>query len=153
LLPTPYFHVVFTLPDELGPLALQNPRVVYGTLFRATAETLLAIAADPKHLGAEIGFLAALHTWGQNLHLHPHLHCVVPGGGLAPTGDRWIGCRQGFFLPVKVLSRVFRGKFLAHLEEAFRRGHLAFHGQQEDLAAAGGVKAWVRASLARCSCW
>ena len=118
LLPTPYFHVVFTLPDELGPLALRNPRVVYGTLFRATAETLLAIAADHKQLGAEIGFLAALHTWGQNLHLHPHLHCVVPGGGLAPTGDRWIGCQPGFFLPVKVLSRVFRGKFLAHLEEA-----------------------------------
>lgn len=134
LLPTEYFHVVFTLPDELGPLTLQNPRVVYGTLFRATAETLLQIAADPKHLGAEIGFLAVLHTWGQNLHLHPHVHCVVPGGGLAPTGDRWIGCRPGFFLPVKVLSRVFRGKFLAHLEEAFHRGQLAFHGQQKDRA-------------------
>ena len=99
LLPTPYFHVVFTLPDELGPLALQNPRVVYGTLFRATAETLLAIAADHKQLGAEIGFLAALHTWGQNLHLHPHLHCVVPGGGLAPTGDRWPQETREFLTP------------------------------------------------------
>jgi hypothetical protein len=134
LLPTPYFHVVFTLPDELGPLAVQNPRVVYGALFRATAETLLQVAADPKHLGADIGFLAVLHTWGQNLHLHPHLHCVVPGGGLAPTGDRWIGCRPGFFLPVRVLSRVFRGKFLAHLEAAFGRGQLTFHGQQAYLA-------------------
>ncbi len=135
LLPIEYFHVVFTLPDELGPLTLQNPRVVYGTLLRATAETLLQIAADPKHLGAEIGFLAVLHTWGQKLHLHPHVHCVVPGGGLAPTGNRWVGCRPGFFLPVKVLSRVFRGKFVSHLEEAFRRGQLSFHGQQKYLAA------------------
>jgi hypothetical protein len=134
LLSTPYFHVVFTLPDELGPLALQNPRVVYNTLFRATAETLLQIAANPKHLGAEIGFLAVLHTWGQNLHLHPHLHCVVPGGGLAPTGDRWISCRPGFFLPVRVLSRVFRDKFLSYLEAAFGHGQLTFHGQQAYLA-------------------
>ena len=138
LLPIEYFHVVFTLPDELGPLTVQNPRVVYGTLFRATAETLLQIAADPKHLGAEIGFLAVLHTWGQNLHLHPHVHCLVPGGGLAPTGDRWIPCRPGFFLPVKVLSRVFRGKFLAYLEEAFHRGQLAFHGQQKERARVDG---------------
>jgi hypothetical protein len=135
LLPVEYFHVVFTLPDDLNPVALQNPRVVYGTLFRAAAETLQPIAADPKHLGAEIGFLAVLPTWGQNLHLHPHVHCVVPGGGLTLAGDRWVGCRPGFFLPVKVLSRLFRGKFLAHLEEAFRHGQLAFHGQQAHLAA------------------
>jgi Putative transposase/Transposase zinc-binding domain len=136
LLPVDYFHVVVTLPDELGPLALQNPRVVYGTLFRASAETLLTIAADPAHLGAEIGFLSVLHTWGQNLHLHPHVHVVVPGGGLAPGGDRWVACRPGFFLPVKVLSRVFRGKFLAQLEEAFRQGRLSCHGRLQPLAEA-----------------
>jgi hypothetical protein len=136
LLPTDYFHIVVTLPEEIGPLALQNPRVVYGTLFRASAETLLQIAADPVHLGAEIGFLSVLHTWGQNLHLHPHVHIVVPGGGLAPGGDRWIACRPDFFLPVKVLSRVFRGKFLAQLEEAFRRGQLSCHGRLQHLAEA-----------------
>ena len=115
LLPVEYFHVVFTLPAALGPIALQNPREVYGLLFRAAAETLQQIAADPKHLGAEIGFLAVLHTWGQNLQHHPHVHCVVPGGGLSPDGSRWVACRPGFFLPVRVLSRVFRGKFLALL--------------------------------------
>jgi hypothetical protein len=134
LLPVEYFHVVFTLPDDLGPLALQNPRVVYGTLLRASAETLLRVAADPDRLGAEIGLLSVLHTWGQNLHLHPHVHCVVPGGGLAPAGDRWVACRPGFFLPVKVLSPVFRGKFLDALEDQFRRGRLSFHGQLQDLA-------------------
>jgi hypothetical protein len=136
LLPVEYFHLVVPLPDELGPLALQNPRVVYGTLFRASAETFTQIAAEPQHLGAEIGFLSVLHTWGQNLHLHPHVHCVVPGGGLAPGGDRWVACRPGFFLPVKVLSRVFRGKFLAQLEEEFRRGRLRCHGRLQHLAAA-----------------
>ena len=103
--------------------------VVYGLLFRAAAETLQQIAADPKHLGAEIGFLAVLHTWGQNLQHHPHVHCVVPGGGLSPDGSRWVACRPGFFLPVRVLSRVFRGKFLALLRAAFDRGRLAFHGK------------------------
>ena len=112
LLPVEYFHVVFTLPAALSPIALQNPRVVYGLLFRAAAETLQQVAADPKHLGAEIGFLAVLHTWGQNLQHHPHVHCVVPGGGIAPDGSRWVACRPGFFLPVRILSRVFRGKFL-----------------------------------------
>jgi hypothetical protein len=136
VLPVEYFHLVMTLPDELGPLALQNPRVVYGTLLRASAETITQIAADPAHLGAEVGFLSVLHTWGQNLHLHPHVHCVVPGGGLAPGGDRWVACRPGFFLPVKVLSRVFRGKFLAQLEEAFQRGRLTCHGRLEHLAEA-----------------
>jgi hypothetical protein len=137
LLPVDYFHIVFTLPARLGPVALQNPRVVYGLLFRAAAETLSQIAADPVHLGAEIGFLAVLHTWGQDLQHHPHVHCVVPGGGLSPDGSRWISCPRGFFLPVRVLSRVFRGKFLALLRAAFERGQLAFHGRLRDLADAG----------------
>jgi hypothetical protein len=138
LLPVPYFHVVFTLPAALAPIALQNPRVVYDLLFRAAAETLLQIAADPEHLGAGIGFLAVLHTWGQNLQHHPHVHCVVPGGGLAPDGPRWVSCPDGFFLPVKVLGRVFRGKFLAGLRAAFDRGKLAFHGRLAALADADG---------------
>ena len=101
LLPVPYFHVVFTLPQQIGRLALQNPRQIYTILFQAASETLLTIAADPRHLGASIGFLAVLHTWGQNLHLHPHLHCVVPGGGISPDGSRWIACRKdSFFLPI-----------------------------------------------------
>jgi Putative transposase/Transposase zinc-binding domain len=129
-----YFHVVFTLPQELAALALQNGREIYNILFRAASETLLKIAADPKHLGASIGFLAVLHTWGQNLHLHPHLHCVVPGGGIAPDGLRWIDCRQSFFLPVKVLSRLFRNKFLLYLRRAFRRGKLRFDGSLQALA-------------------
>jgi hypothetical protein len=134
LLPVEYFHIVFTLPSRLGPIALQNPRLVYGTLFRAAAETLLQLAADPKHLGADIGFFAVLHTWGQNLHLHPHVHCVVPGGGIARDRSRWIACRPGFFLPVAVMRRLFRGKFLALLHDAFRNGRLSFHGPQQGLA-------------------
>ena len=134
LLPVEYFHVVFTVPELIGPIALQNPRVVYGILFRAATETLLQIAADPKHLGAEIGILAVLHTWGQNLQHHPHVHCVVPGGGLSPDGSRWIACRPGFFLPVRVLSRVFRGKFLALLRNAFDHGQLSFHGKLSELS-------------------
>jgi hypothetical protein len=134
LLPTEYFHVVLTLPATLGPIALQNPRVVYGLLFKAAAATLRRVAADSKHLGAEIGFLAVLHTWGQNLQHHPHVHCIVPGGGLAPDGSQWIACRPGFFLPVRVLSRVFRGMFLALLRSAFDRGTLAFHGKLAALA-------------------
>jgi len=134
LLPVEYFHTVFTLPAALNPIALQNPRVVYGILFRAAAETLQRVAADPKHLGAEIGFLAVLHTWGQNLQHHPHVHCVVPGGGLAPDGAHWVSCRPGFFLPVRVLSRVFRGKFLALLKAAFDQGELAFGGGLATLA-------------------
>ena len=129
LLPVPYFHVVFTLPSSLGPLALQNPQVLYGLLFRAASQTLLEIAADPRHLGARLGFLAILHTWGQNLMPHPHLHCLVPAGGISGDGSRWIGCRKNFLLPVRVLSRVFRGKFLAGLRSAFRHGQLSFHGQ------------------------
>jgi hypothetical protein len=124
LLPVPYFHLVFTLPAALGPLALGNPRVVYGLLLQAAAETLLEVAAAPEHLGAEIGFLSVLHTWGQNLLHHPHVHCVVPAGGISPDGTRWIRCRKGFFLPVRVLSRVFRGKFIAGLKRAAVGGRL-----------------------------
>jgi hypothetical protein len=137
LLPVEYHHVVFTLPAALGPIAVQNPREVYGLLFRAAAETLQQIAADPKHLGAEIGFLAVLHTWGQDLRHHPHVHCVVPGGGPSPDGTRWIACRPGFFLPVRVLSRLFRGKFLTLLRAAFGQGKLSFHGNLRGLAEAG----------------
>jgi hypothetical protein len=126
LLETDYFHVVFTVPQEIAAIAYQNKRVVYNLLFRATAETLRTIAADPKHLGAEIGFLAVLPTWGQTLLPHPHLHCVVPGGGLALEGTRWIACRPGFFLPVRVLSRLFRRLFLEHLEQAYATGQLQF---------------------------
>lgn len=133
LLPVSYFHVVFTLPACLRPLALQNKEVVYNLLFRAASETLLEIAADPKHLGAQLGVLAILHTWGQNLLDHPHVHCVVPGGGISPDRTRWIPCRDGFFLPVRVLSRLFRGKLLALLRSAFDAGHLAFHGSIKSL--------------------
>jgi hypothetical protein len=134
LLPVPYFHVVFTLPQVLAPVALQNPRVVYGLLFQAASRTLLEVAANPRHLGAQIGFLAVLHTWGQNLHHHPHIHCVVPAGGLAPDGSRWVSSSPHFFLPVRVLSRLFRGKFLALLRELFDDGRLRFHGSLEHLA-------------------
>jgi hypothetical protein len=117
ILDTQYFHVVFTLPAEMAAIALQNQAVVYGILFRTAAETLRTIAADPKHLGAEIGFFAVLHTWGSNLSHHPHLHVVVPGGGLSPDGNQWITCRAGYFLPVQVLSRLFRRLFSAALEK------------------------------------
>ena len=133
LLDTQYFHLVFTLPQEIAVIAYHNKQAIYGLLFRAAAETLRAIAADPKHLGAEIGFLAILHTWGQNLLHHPHLHCVVPGGGLAPDGQHWIACRPGFFLPVRVLSRLFRRLFLEHLQAAFERGKLQFFSSLERL--------------------
>jgi hypothetical protein len=124
LLEAPYFHVVFTVPEEIAAIAYQNKEVVYGILFRATADTLKTIAADPEHLGAEIGFFAVLHTWGQNLLFHPHLHCVVPGGGLSPDGQRWVSCRPDFFLPVRVLSRLFRRLFLESLQKAFDSGKL-----------------------------
>jgi hypothetical protein len=152
LLPVEYFHVVFTLPHEIGPLALQNRRRIYGMLFQAAAESLLTIAADPRHLGAQIGFLAVLHTWGQNLHLHPHVHCVVPGGGLSPDQRQWIACRPGFFLPVRVLSRLFRAKFLSFLRDAQEHRQILFHGQQRyleeparfrQLVAALREKEWV----------
>jgi hypothetical protein len=134
LLPVPYFHVVFTVPEQIAALAFQNKRTVYGILFRAASETLLRIAADPKHLGAKIGFFAVLHTWGQNLLHHPHLHCVVPGGGLSQDGSRWICCRPGFFLPVRVLSRLFRRLFLHYLQQAFDSRKLRLTGSLETLA-------------------
>jgi len=134
VLDVPYVHVVFTLPHDLSPLALQNPRVLYSLLFRTVAQTLQDIAGDPKHLGAEIGGLAVLHTWGQQLHHHPHLHCVVPAGGLAPDGTRWIACRPHFFLPVKVLSRRFRRLFLDALEQTYRQGQLTCVGRCQALA-------------------
>jgi len=126
LLPVAYFHVVFTVPQEVAAIAYQNKAVVYNILFQATAQTLRTIGADPKHLGAEIGFIAILHTWGQNLLHHPHLHCVVPGGGISPDGQRWVACRAGFFLPVRVLSRLFRRLFLELLQQAFDGGELHF---------------------------
>jgi len=131
LLDVPYFHVVFTVPEEIAAIASQNKKVVYGILFRTTAETLTSIAADPQHLGAEIGFFAVLHSWGQNLLFHPHLHCVVPGGGPSPDGQRWISCGPDFFLPVRVLSHLFRRLFLESLQKAFDSGKLQFFGHLE----------------------
>jgi hypothetical protein len=145
LLPAPYFHVVFTLPAPLAEIAFQNKSVVYAILFRTAAETLRRIAADPKHLGAEIGLVAVLHTWGQNLHHHPHVHCVVPGGGLSPDGARWIGCRPGFFLPVRVLSQLFRRLFLKALRAAFEAGELGFFGKLADLARSAAFSDRLRA--------
>src|SRR5438094_5360085 len=133
LLPVSYFHIVFTLPHELSALALQNKRLLYDLLFRASAATLLELAGDPKHLGADIGFLGVLHTWGQNLQHHPHIHYVVPAGGLAPDGSRWIASSRRFFLPVGALSRVFRGKFTAGLKQLFRQHKLQFHGSLQSL--------------------
>jgi hypothetical protein len=133
LLPTEYFHVVFTLPEPIAAIAFYNKKLVYDILFRATAETLLTIARDPKRLGVELGFFAVLHSWGQNLHFHPHLHCVVPGGGLSADQDRWIHGRRRYLLPVKVLSRLFRRLFLEYLEAAYAAGQLQFFGDLESL--------------------
>jgi len=144
LLPTRYVHVVFTLPHLLAPLALQNKKLVYDLLFRTSAETLLAVARDPKHLGAEIGFFSVLHTWNQKLEHHPHVHCVVPAGGLSPDHARWIRPRYRFFLPVKVLGRVFRGKFVEALKRAFADGKLGFHGQILSLAQPKAFSSFVR---------
>jgi len=142
LLPVPYFHVVFTLPRQIGHLALQNAKQIYTILFRAAADTLLETAAEPRLLGASIGFLAVLHTWGQKLDLHPHLHCVVPGGGISPDGSRWIACRKdSFFLPYLVLSHRFRKKFLWQLRQAFRHGALRFNGELRCLAAPAAFEA------------
>ena len=144
LLPTPYVHVVFTLPRELAPLLLQNRKIVYDLLFRASAETLLEVARDPRHLGAEIGFFSVLHTWNQKLQLHPHIHCVIPAGGLSLDHTHWIKSRQTFFLPVKVLSRVFRSKFVAALKCAFREGQLHFHENLTLLVQPKIFAAWLR---------
>jgi hypothetical protein len=129
LLPVPYYHVVFTLPAPIADIAYQNKAVVYDLLFKASAQTLRSIAADPKHLGAQIGFTSVLHTWGSALTHHPHVHCVVPGGGLSPERDRWLACKPGFFLPVRVLSRLFRRLFLEKLQHAQQTGQLHFYGQ------------------------
>ena len=134
LLPVEYFHVVFTVPEAIAAIAFYNKAVVYDILFRATAQTLLSIAADPKRLGVEIGFLAVLHSWGQNLHFHPHLHCVVPSGGLSPRADRWIHGRRRFLLPVKVLSARFRRLFLQALEQAYAAGQLQFFAELAGLS-------------------
>src|SRR6516225_3929851 len=144
LLPTPYVHVVFTLPRELAPLALQNKKVIYDLLFRTSAETLLEVARDPRHLGCEIGFFSVLHTWNQKLQHHPHLHCVLPAGGLSADHSRWIPSRRSFFLPVKVLSRVFRGKFVQALKRAYREGKIGFHGTLKLLAQPKIFSAWLR---------
>ena len=140
----PYFHVVFTLPAPAAEIAFQNKGTVYAILFRTAAETLRTIAADPKHLGAEIGLLAVLHTWGQNLHHHPHVHCVVPGGGPSLDGTRWVACRPRFFLPVRVLSRLFRRLFLEELRAAFAAGKLGFFGELADLAEAAAFARRLR---------
>jgi hypothetical protein len=134
LLPCEYFHVVFTLPEALAPLALQNKRQMYGLLFRATAETLQSIGADPKHLGAQLGFFCVLHSWGQTLTHHPHLHCVVPGGGISLDGSRWVACRPGFFLPARVLMCRFRRLYLRYLKQVHTAGKLHFFGELQHLS-------------------
>ena len=143
LLDVPYCHVVFTLPEGLSPLALQNQRLVYQLLFRAASQTLLTIARDERHLGARIGFVAVLHTWGQTLTHHPHLHCLVPAGGLAPDRDSWISCKKGFFLPVRVLSALYQGKFLSFLRQARRDQALEFHGKLTELAREGSWRRFL----------
>jgi hypothetical protein len=144
LLPVPYVHVVFTLPHQLSHLALVNKKVLYDLLFHTSAETLLEIAADPKHLGAKIGFFAVLHSWGQNLLFHPHIHCVIPAGGLSPDHARWIHPRYPFFLPVGVLSRVFRGKFVAGLKRRFQQHQLTFPGALQPLQNEPAFRAFLR---------
>ena len=138
LLPMPYFHIVFTLPHEFSALILQNKRLLYDLLFRTSAASLLELARDPEHLGADIGFLGVLHTWGQNLQHHPHVHYIVPAGGLAPDGSRWIDSSRRFFLPVKALSKIFRDKFCDQLRELFQQDRLQFHNSLEQLASSGG---------------
>ncbi len=152
LLPVNYFHVVFTIPHQFSELALQNKRALYNVLFKATAETLKQIAADPKHLGAQIGFLAVLHTWGQNLMHHPHLHCVIPAGGFSIDGSQWITPkkrRKPFFLPVKVLSKMFRGKLIHHLRKAHAKGDLQFHGEISHLSEVSAFEDLLDASVRR----
>ena len=144
LLPVPYFHVVYTLPAAIADIAYQNKAVVYDLLFKASAETTLTIAADPKHLGARIGFISVLHTWGSALTHHPHVHMVVPGGGLSPDGSTWIACRTRYFLTVEVLSALFRRLFLQMLIAAHHAGHLQFFGDHAQLADKAAFKAYLR---------
>jgi hypothetical protein len=144
LLPSPYVHVVFTLPPQLASLALQNKKVIYGLLLRASAEALLEVARNPRHLGAEIGFFSVLHTWNQKLQLHPHVHCVIPAGGLSRDHARWIRSRPRFFLPIYVLRRVFRGKFVVGLKSAFQRGQLHLSGNLASLTQSKTFASWLR---------
>ena len=144
LLPTRYLHVVFTLPHRLAPLVLQNQKVLYGLLFRTSAETLLEVARDPRHLGAEIGFFSVLHTWSQKLKIHPHVHCVVPAGGLSLDHTRWVRSRDNYFLPKEVLRAIFRGKFVDALKQAFQNGQLRFQGDLQLLAQPKIFAAWLR---------
>jgi hypothetical protein len=150
LLPIPYFHLVFTLPHEIAELALQNKRLMYGLLFEAASQTIAQVAANPRHLGAhEVGVLAVLHTWGQNLLHHPHLHCVVSGGGLSPGGARWIASRSYYFLPVRVLSRVFRNTYCQLLGQAYEDGALEFYGALAPLAEPRAFRRWLAAAAGR----
>jgi hypothetical protein len=148
LLPVEYFHVVFTMPEEIARIAQQNKRAVYGILFAASAATLRTVAADTRHLGAEVGFLSILHTWSQDLRHHPHVHCVVPGGGLASDG-RWRSCPPGFFLPVHVLGAVFRGKFVSLLRAAFEANVLRFHGVLQHLRERAAFAACLDRAMAQ----
>jgi hypothetical protein len=143
LLPVAYYHVVFTLPAAIGDIAYQNKQVVYDLLFKASAETVLTIAADPKHLGARLGITSVLHTWGSAMMHHPHVHMIVPGGGISLDGQRWLGCKPGFFLPVRVLSRLFRRLFLDKLVKAHQAGLLSFFGKHAGLADAKAFTAWL----------
>jgi hypothetical protein len=143
ILPVEYFHVIFSMPKEIARIAFQNKKVVYDLLFRAVRETLREAAADPSHLGAQIGGILILHTWGQNLEHHPHVHCVIPGGGISPDGSSWIPCRKGFFLPVRLLSRLFRGKFLHHLKAAYTQKNLSFWGEIDFLGDLEAFQAYL----------
>lgn len=149
LLPVEYYHVVFTLPASIAEIAYSNKAIVYGLLFDIAAETLLTIGGDPRHLGARLGVTLVLHTWGSALTHHPHVHGIVPGGGLAPDGQRWIACRRGFFLPVRVLSRLFRRRFLEALQQAHHEGQLQFFGKHASLADAEAFARWI-APLRQC---
>ncbi len=144
LLPTCYMHVVFTLPHRLVPLVLQNKEVLYNLLFHTSAETLREVARDPRHLGAEIGFFSVLHTWSQKLNAHPHVHCVIPAGGLSLDHTHWVRSRENYFLPKEVLRKVFRGKFVDALKQAFRDGQLCFQGDLKLLAQPKTFAAWLR---------
>ncbi|MGY3428568.1 hypothetical protein ACVWZW_009072 [Bradyrhizobium sp. F1.13.4] len=146
LLPVPYYHVVFTLPARIADIAYQNRAIIYDLLFKLSAETMLTIAADPKHLGARIGITSVLHTWGSAMTHHPHVHMIVPGGGISPDGQRWVSCRPGFFLPVRVLSRLFRRLFLGRLAALHQAGRLSFFGNDAHLAAAQSFAALLAAS-------
>lgn len=149
LLPIQYFHIVFTIPDELNPLALRNQRVIYNILLKSVSETLIQLGKDSKHLGANIGFISILHTWGQNLMDHPHIHCIVTGGGLSFDGKRWLSCKKGFFLSVRVMSRLFRGKFLYHLQRSYQSEELLFSGDIVNMKDPVQFKAFLKALYQR----